>query len=105
MGIREERRGRSWRPRRTSFRRGISRTAEIWTRRTDELDPEKMHEAREEELKELERRVYVKASVQECWERTGKAPHRSSVGGRAEKRWDPPEPLGGERLQAEEPDR
>ena len=40
----------------------------------DELDPEKMREAREEECKELERRVYVKVPVQECWEKTGKAP-------------------------------
>ena len=40
----------------------------------DELDPDKMQEAREEECKELERRVYVKVPVQECWDKTGKAP-------------------------------
>jgi hypothetical protein len=40
----------------------------------DELDPEKMREAREEECKELERRVFLKVPVEECWEKTGKAP-------------------------------
>jgi hypothetical protein len=40
----------------------------------NELDPERMKEAREEECQELERRVYVKVPVEECWDKTGKAP-------------------------------
>ena len=39
-----------------------------------EMDPKKVQEAREEELRELERRVYGKVSVEECWEKTGKDP-------------------------------
>ena len=44
-----------------------SRTGEL-------LDPKQVQAAREEEIKELERRVYVVADVGECWDKTGKAP-------------------------------
>ena len=44
-----------------------SRTGEL-------LDPEQVRAAREEEIRELERRVYVMADTGECWEKTGKAP-------------------------------
>ena len=40
----------------------------------DQLDPEKVREAREEEIRELERRVYVKVDVKECWDKSGKPP-------------------------------
>ena len=39
-----------------------------------ELDAKKVKAAREEELQELERRVYVKVPIKECWEKKGKAP-------------------------------
>jgi hypothetical protein len=39
-----------------------------------ELDPIEVAKAREEEITELERRVYEVADVGECWARTGKAP-------------------------------
>ena len=38
------------------------------------LDAGRVRAAREEEVKELERRVYVTANVTECWEKTGKRP-------------------------------
>ena len=38
------------------------------------LDPERVREARNEEIRELERRVYVEADTQECWSKTGKSP-------------------------------
>ena len=44
-----------------------SRTGEI-------LDPEKVREARREEIGELERRVYMMVDVDECWAKTGKGP-------------------------------
>ena len=44
------------------------------------LDPKKVRQAREEELVELERRVYVEADVEECVKVTGKKP--DEVGGR-----------------------
>ena len=40
------------------------------------IDGEKDREARNEEITELERRVYVTASLTECWEKTGKPPIR-----------------------------
>jgi hypothetical protein len=39
-----------------------------------ELDPVEVAKAREEEIKELERRVYKVVDISEAWERTGKAP-------------------------------
>ena len=48
---------------------------EFWDSRTGEpLEGEKVIAARNEELGELERRVYETADVTECWEKTGKAP-------------------------------
>ena len=44
-----------------------SRTGEV-------LDAEKVRAAREEEIGELERRVYVMTDVAECWAKTGKGP-------------------------------
>ena len=38
------------------------------------LDPEKVRAAREEEIKELERRVYVEVDVEECWQSKGRGP-------------------------------
>ena len=38
------------------------------------LDPTKVRAAREEELKELDRRVWVETDVQECWDKKGRAP-------------------------------
>ena len=38
------------------------------------LDPTKVRSAREEELKELERRVFEIVDEQECWEKKGKGP-------------------------------
>ena len=38
------------------------------------LDPKKVRQARDEELAELERRVYVEADVEECVKVTGKKP-------------------------------
>ena len=43
------------------------------------LDPKKVRQAREEELVELERRVYVEADVEECVFVTGKKPIRVEV--------------------------
>ena len=40
----------------------------------EQLDPEKVREAREEEMREIERRVYVTVDVKECWDKTGKPP-------------------------------
>jgi hypothetical protein len=40
----------------------------------NELDPIEVAKAREEELAELEKRVYEIADIEECWARTGKAP-------------------------------
>ncbi len=40
----------------------------------EQLDPEKVRDAREEEIRELDRRVYVKVDVKECWDRSGKPP-------------------------------
>ncbi len=39
-----------------------------------QLDPEKVREAREDEMRKLERRVYVTVGVKECWGKTGKPP-------------------------------
>ena len=39
-----------------------------------QLDPRKIREAREEEMRALESRVYEVVDVNECWEKTGKAP-------------------------------
>ena len=38
------------------------------------LDPTKVRAAREEGLKELDRRVWVEADVKECWDKKGRAP-------------------------------
>ena len=38
------------------------------------LDPREVRAARSEELAELERRVYVKTDLSECWEKTGRGP-------------------------------
>ena len=38
------------------------------------MEAEKVRAAREEDIKELERRVYVAADVTECWEKTAKNP-------------------------------
>ena len=38
------------------------------------LDAAKVRAAREEELKELDRRVWVEADVSECWEKKGRGP-------------------------------
>ena len=40
----------------------------------EELDPKQVSEAREEEIGELERRVYEIVDVEQCWARTGKKP-------------------------------
>ena len=40
----------------------------------DDLDPRKVREAREEELRELEDRVYDEVDEEEAWKATGKAP-------------------------------
>ena len=40
----------------------------------EQLDPGKVQEARAEELRELERRVYVEVDEKECWDKTGKPP-------------------------------
>ena len=40
----------------------------------EELDPEEVKRAREEEIEELERRVYEEVDVEEAWSKTGKAP-------------------------------
>ena len=48
---------------------------EYFDSRTGEaLDPDKVKAAREEEIGELERRVYVTVDVDECWAATGKRP-------------------------------
>lgn len=44
------------------------------SRTGEPLDGKKVKEARAEEIKELERRVYVVADISECWEKTGKSP-------------------------------
>jgi hypothetical protein len=41
---------------------------------TEALDPVEVGKAREEEIKELERRVYEVVDLQEAWDKTGKAP-------------------------------
>ena len=43
------------------------------SRTREKLDRQKVQSAREEEIRELERRVYVTVDIQECWEKTGKA--------------------------------
>ena len=49
--------------------------AQYYDSRTGEpIDGEKVQEARNEEMQERERRVYVVVDVDECWEKTGKAP-------------------------------
>jgi hypothetical protein len=48
---------------------------EYYDSRTGEpLNGDRVREARDEELKELERRVYIVADVRECFEKTGKPP-------------------------------
>lgn len=42
--------------------------------RESDLDQEKVCQAREEELRELERRVFEVVDVQECWDKTNKPP-------------------------------
>ena len=44
------------------------------SRTGETLDPVKVRAAREEEIGELERRVYVMSDVAECWSKTGKPP-------------------------------
>jgi hypothetical protein len=49
--------------------------ADLVDGRTGEiLDPKEVRAARSEELAELERRVYVKTDLRECWEKTGRGP-------------------------------
>lgn len=52
----------------------------------EEVDPVKVKEAREEEIRELERRVYVEAGASECWPRLA---DRSAMGGCCEERRQP----------------
>ena len=40
----------------------------------EQLDPGRVREARQEELRELERRVYTVVDIKECWGKTGKSP-------------------------------
>ena len=54
---------------------GNSYLAEFLDDRTGKpLDPKKVREAREEELRELERRVFEVVDIQECWDKKGKDP-------------------------------
>ena len=51
------------------------RGGEFWNDRTGKpLDSEKVRAARAEELRELDRRVWVEADVQECWNQKGRGP-------------------------------
>ena len=51
------------------------RGGEFWDDRTGKpLDSEKVRAARAEELRELDRRVWVEADVQECWNKKGRGP-------------------------------
>ena len=51
------------------------RGVEFWDDRTGKpLDSEKVRAARAEELRELDRRVWVEADVQECWNKKGRGP-------------------------------
>ena len=51
------------------------RGGEFWDDRTGKpLDSEKVRAARAEELRELDRRVWVEADVQECWNKKGRRP-------------------------------
>ena len=48
---------------------------EFWDDRTGKLlDSEKVRAARAEELRELDRRVWVEADVEECWNKKGRGP-------------------------------
>ncbi len=42
----------------------------------EHLDPEKVREAREEEMRKIERRVCAIVDVKECWDETGEPPIR-----------------------------
>ena len=49
------------------------RGGEFWDDRTGKpLNSEKVRAARAEELRELDRRVWVEADVQECWNKKGR---------------------------------
>ena len=51
------------------------RGGEFWDDRTrKQLDSEKVRAARAEELRELDRRVWFEADVQECWNKKGRGP-------------------------------
>ena len=51
------------------------RGGEFWDDRTGKpLDSEKVRAARAEELRELDRRVWVEADLQECWDKKGRGP-------------------------------
>ena len=51
------------------------RCGEFWDDRTGKsLDSEKVRAARAEELRELDRRVWVEADVKECWKKKGRGP-------------------------------
>ena len=48
---------------------------EYWDDRTGKLlDSQKVRAARAEELRELDRRVWVEADVEECWNKKGRGP-------------------------------
>ena len=51
------------------------RGGEFWDDRTGKpLESQKVRAARAEELRELDRRVWVEADVQECWKKKGRGP-------------------------------
>ena len=68
-----------------------------------DLDHPKNRAARVEELKELDRRVWVEADVQEYWDKKGRAPHWCKIGGCRQVLWCVPEQTCGQRLPSSEP--
>ena len=75
----------------------------FWDDRTGKLlDSEKVRAARAEELRELDRRVWVEADVEECWNKKGRGPIGVRWVDVDIRLWRVPPSVGCKRLRAKE---